>query len=470
MLSVFLQTIPGILCCQIYALAQLSQGGGNTDQEASGVGPVANLTTSKTSIPSTNETIYLNYTSSINGFQIKYPSDWIIVLPEGFEGSNNEIASNNSTHQIVAKFSSPNHDNLTVSIDSLGEQPVNVTQYIDNAVNNFRNAFAEFHVLDLRVSSAESANSTMEGNNYASNATTSPVIYNLTYTAEEQDGDNRAPIMGMDVGAIFNQTAYVISYRSTSETYATYLPVVTEMIYSFEIIDLDKFATPKSSSSQATNSSPLRTSSNASTVSREQNTVIESENGNSSPNNPTSNTIPSTTSQQPNPNYNPPVPSASTGSAYPTTQPYTSGSLYPEGYSPYPEGYSPYAGYSPYTEYSPYAGYSPYVVDPVYPTTPIYPPNEYTNPTILSYNTYNDTAGVFHIVGEVENSSPSLITSVQVIAAFYDNLNELLAVKYAYTNPPSIPSGQLAFYDLTIPPGTIPVDRVSQWTLRLVWQ
>ena len=117
-----------------------------------------------------------------------------------------------------------------------------------------------------------------------------------------------------------------------------------------------------------------------------------------------------------------------------------------------------------------YAGYSPYVVDPVYPTTPIYPPNEYTNPTILSYNTYNDTAGVFHIVGEVENSSPSLITSVQVIAAFYDNLNELLAVKYAYTNPPSIPSGQLAFYDLTIPPGTIPVDRVSQWTLRLVWQ
>ena len=173
LLSVFLQTIPGILCCQIYALAQLGQGGGNTDQEASGVGPVANLTTSKTSIPNTNETIYLNYTSSINGFQIKYPSDWIIVLPEGFEGSNNEIASNNSTHQIVAKFSSPNHDNLTVSIDSLGEQPVNVTQYIDNAVNNFRNAFAEFHVVDLRVSSAESANSTMEGNNYASNATTS---------------------------------------------------------------------------------------------------------------------------------------------------------------------------------------------------------------------------------------------------------------------------------------------------------
>ena len=298
LLSVSLQTIPGFLCCQIYARAQPGQGGGNTDQVGSGVGPVANLTTSKTSIPSTNETIYLNYTSSINGFQIKYPSDWIIVLPEGFGGSNNEIASNNSTHQIVAKFSSPNHDNLTVSIDSLGEQPVNVTQYIDKAVNNYRNAFAEFNVLDLRVSSAESANSTMEGNNYASNATTSPVIYNLTYTAEGHDGDVRTPIMGMDVGAILNQTAYVISYRSTSETYATYLPVVTEMIYSFEIIDLNKFATPTSSSSQATNSSPLRTSSNASTVSREQNTVIESENGNSSPNSPPSNTIPSTASQR----------------------------------------------------------------------------------------------------------------------------------------------------------------------------
>ncbi|CAN5189357.1 hypothetical protein BH18THE2_BH18THE2_10020 [soil metagenome] len=440
----------------MYALAQLGQGSGNTDKEASGVGPVANLTSSKTSIPSTNETIYLNYTSSNNGFKIKYPSNWIIVLPEGFEGSNNEITSNNSSHQVVAKFSSPNHDNLTISIDSLGEQPVNVKQYIDNAVNSSRDAFAEFHVLDLRVSSAASANSTMKGNNYAFNATSSPVIYNLTYTAEE---DDHAPIMGMDVGAIFNKTAYVISYRSTPESYATYLPVVTEMIYSFEIIDLNKFATPESSSSGATNSSPLRTSSNASTVSKEQNTVIESENGNSSPNSPASNTIPSTASQQPNPNYYPSVPSASTGSAYPTTQPYPSGSLYPEGYSPYPEGYSPYAGYSPYV-----------VTDPVYPTTPIYPPNEYTNPTILSYNTYNDTAGVFHIVGEVENSSPSLITSVQVIAAFYNNLNQLLAIKYAYTNPPSIPSSQLAFYDLTIPPGTIPVDSVSQWTLRLVWQ
>ncbi len=102
--------------------------------------------------------------------------------------------------------------------------------------------------------------------------------------------------------------------------------------------------------------------------------------------------------------------------------------------------------------------------------TPVIPPIEYADPTILSYNTYNDTAGIFHVVGEVQNSSPYFITSVQVIAAFYDNLNELLAVKFTYTNPPTIPSGQIAFFDLTIPPGTLPVDRVSQWTLRLVWQ
>jgi hypothetical protein len=233
------------------------------------------------------------------------------------------------------------------------------------------------------------------------------------------------------------------------------------MIYSFQISDLNN-----SYSSQALEASVPGSSSNASAMSREQNTVIEPGTANSSPNNSNSNPNPSAGTQQTAPNYSPPAPNVASESAYPTTQ------FYPPGYSAYPPGYSGYSPYTGYSAYPPgYSGYSPdIVIDPFIPTTPVIPPVDYTNPTIQSYNTYNDTAGVFHIVGEVENSSPYLITSVQIIAAFYDNLNQLLAVKFAYTNPPSIPSGQVAFFDLTIPPGTIPVDKVSQWTLRLVWQ
>jgi hypothetical protein len=260
----------------------------------------------------------------------------------------------------------------------------------------------------------------------------------------------------MDVGAIVNNTAYLISYLSTVEDYLTYLPIVLDMIYSFEVSDPSRSTVPASSSSQVTIASPLGSSSNVSATPREQNTVIGAETTDYSPDTSNSNPVPQSLSQQATPNYNPSIPGASPDASYPTTQ------LYPPGYSPYPP--------PDYLPYSPYTGYSPYVLDPVIPVTPFIPPVDYTNPTIQSYNTFNDTAGVFHIVGEVENSSPYIITSVQVIAAFYDNLNQLLAVKFANTNPSNIPPGQIAFFDLTIAPGTIPVDSISQWTLRLVWQ
>jgi hypothetical protein len=456
-----------ISCCQMHALAQTDKISDDPADLVSYAGTAVNLTASGLI---TDETKFLNYTNSFYGFQIKYPSDWDIVLPETIDSNRND--SNNLN--VVSIFSSPTNENVTISID---RNPVDVKQFISNVMNNSRNAFAEYRLLDLRISSDAGSNLTMDANNSEFNASSDPIIFNLTYSADQNVSNDRSHVRGMEVGAITNETAYVISYRATVENYDTYLPIVLEMIYSFQISALNN-----SYSSQALEASVPGSSSNASAMSREQNTVIEPGTANSSPNNSNSNPNPSAGTQQTAPNYSPPAPNVASESAYPTTQ------FYPPGYSAYPpgySGYSPYTGYSAYppgySGYSPYTGYSAYppgysgyspdiVIDPFIPTTPVIPPVDYTNPTIQSYNTYNDTAGVFHIVGEVENSSPYLITSVQIIAAFYDNLNQLLAVKFAYTNPPSIPSGQVAFFDLTIPPGTIPVDKVSQWTLRLVWQ
>jgi hypothetical protein len=454
----------------MYAIAQADNVGG-TDGLPPMEGPTSNLASVGTSSLVTNETQFLNYTNSIYGIQIKYPSNWNIVLPEAAGSGLDGSAGENKDSQLIAKFSSPTRDNVTISVDRSVEEPqnyVDVKQYINRILNSSQNAFDEYRLVDLKIRAADGSNLTMDANSSEFDASTGPVIYNMTYSADQNDGDDRSHIRGMDVGAITNTTAYVISYQSTVDNYSTYLPVVLEMIYSFEISDLNELTGPKSSSSQALQSSP-GSSSNASTASREQNTVIDSERGNASPSSTNSNPNPSANTQQTTPNYYPSSPNGATQSAYPTTQ------LYPPGYSPYPPGYSGYADnslYPPgYSGYSPYAGYPPYIgIDPVIPTTPVIPPIDFTEPTILNYNTFNDTAGVFHVVGEVENSSPYLITSVQVIAAFYDNLNQLLAVKFANTNPPSIRSGQVAFFDLTILPGTIPVDEVSQWTLRLVWQ
>jgi hypothetical protein len=462
-----------ISCCQMHALAQTDKISDDPADLVSYAGTAVNLTASGLI---TDETKFLNYTNSFYGFQIKYPSDWDIVLPETIDSNRND--SNNLN--VVSIFSSPTNENVTINIGRLIEEPrnpVDVKQFISNVMNNSRNAFAEYRLLDLRISSDAGSNLTMDANDSEFNASSDPIIFNLTYSADQNVSNDRSHVRGMEVGAITNETAYVISYRATVENYDTYLPIVLEMIYSFQISALNN-----SYSSQALEASVPGSSSNASAMSREQNTVIEPGTANSSPNNSNSNPNPSAGTQQTAPNYSPPAPNVASESAYPTTQ------FYPPGYSAYPpgySGYSPYTGYSAYppgySGYSPYTGYSAYppgysgyspdiVIDPFIPTTPVIPPVDYTNPTIQSYNTYNDTAGVFHIVGQVENSSPYLITSVQIIAAFYDNLNQLLAVKFAYSNPPSIPSGQVAFFDLTIPPGTIPVDKVSQWTLRLVWQ
>lgn len=452
-----------------YAAAQASQINDNTNESAAGSGTITNLTSIKAPASFSNETRFLNYNDSTHGIRIKYPSDWD-VFPRTIDSSQNETISNSKDLQVVARFSSPTRENVTISMGRLveeSESPAYVKQFINNLTRDSGNSFEGYRLLDLRINSEQASNLTLESPNSDFNTSGGPVIFNLTYSGEQIDGDDRSHVRGMDVGAIVNKTAYIISFQSVVENYSTYLPDVLEMIYSFEISDNNRVTAQKSSSSQTTISALPGSSSNRSEISREQNTVIGSETTNSSPSASSVSPQPSIAAQQqPSPNYYPSDPGSVPGSAYPT------GQFYPPGYSPYPPpNYSPYSDYSPYLDYPPYAGYPPYIVpDPVLPVTPGIPPIEYADPTILSYNTYNDTAGIFHVVGEVQNPSPYFITSVQVIAAFYDNLNELLAVKFAYTNPPTIPSGQIAFFDLTIPPGTLPVDRVSQWTLRLVWQ
>jgi hypothetical protein len=450
---------------------QKVDAGSSTNQSNSPSGRTTDLDLSGETSYVSNQPQFLNYTNSTNGIHIKYPSNWNIVPLELHESRSNESVMSIKDLQLAAIFSSPTRDNVTIMRGNLGNEsdnPSAVKQFINEITKNSRNTFAEYRLLDLRISSDDGTNITLDNNESNFDASARPIIFNLTYSGERSGGNDRSHLRGMDVGAIVNQTAYVISFLSTVDDYMTYLPVVLEMIYSFEVNDLSRSTGPESSISQTTISSKSPSSSNASATSREQNTVLGAEAADSSTDGSNTDAVPQSVTPQTTPNYYPPTTGTTPDSSYPTTQ------LYPPGYSPYPP--PDYFAYSPYASYSPYTGYPPYVLDPIIPTNPIIPinpiipPIDYSDPVIQDYNTFNDTAGMFHIVGEVENPSPYLVTSVQVVAAFYDNLNQLLAVKFANTNPSSIPSGQIAFFDLAIPPGTIPVDRVSQWTLRLVWQ
>ena len=54
---------------------------------------------------------------------------------------------------------------------------------------------------------------------------------------------------------------------------------------------------------------------------------------------------------------------------------------------------------------------------------------------ILSHNSFIDSAGYFHVVGEVENVSPNSVELVKVIGIFYDVNGKVVGTDFSFTNP-----------------------------------
>jgi hypothetical protein len=75
---------------------------------------------------------------------------------------------------------------------------------------------------------------------------------------------------------------------------------------------------------------------------------------------------------------------------------------------------------------------------------------------ILSHQSYVDSLGWHHIVGEVQNDSEAPVEFVEVMAKLYDATNELIGIKLTFTTPDVIfPGGKAPFDVVTL--------RRSQW-------
>lgn len=75
---------------------------------------------------------------------------------------------------------------------------------------------------------------------------------------------------------------------------------------------------------------------------------------------------------------------------------------------------------------------------------------------ILSHQSYIDTLGWHHIVGEVQNNSDAPMEFVEVVARLYDEMNEVIGLKLTFTTPDVIfPGGKAPFDVITLRP--------SQW-------
>jgi hypothetical protein len=84
---------------------------------------------------------------------------------------------------------------------------------------------------------------------------------------------------------------------------------------------------------------------------------------------------------------------------------------------------------------------------------------------ILSHNSFTDSVGYLHVVGEVQNNTPTNAQFVQVTGTFYDNNNQVVGTQFTYTNPSDIGSGQKAPFDLTLLSASIPISQIDHYNL-----
>ena len=91
--------------------------------------------------------------------------------------------------------------------------------------------------------------------------------------------------------------------------------------------------------------------------------------------------------------------------------------------------------------------------------------NKSRSVTILNHNSYTDSFGYFHVVGEVENNTPSPVQLVQVTGTFYDINNALVGTQFTYTNPSDISSGAMAPFDLILKSASVPASLIDHYKL-----
>jgi hypothetical protein len=90
--------------------------------------------------------------------------------------------------------------------------------------------------------------------------------------------------------------------------------------------------------------------------------------------------------------------------------------------------------------------------------------------TILSHNSYTDSVGYFHVVGEVENNTPSTAQFVQITGTFYDINNAVVGTQFTYTNPSDISSGATAPFDLILMSASVPTSLIDHYKLVASYQ
>ena len=89
---------------------------------------------------------------------------------------------------------------------------------------------------------------------------------------------------------------------------------------------------------------------------------------------------------------------------------------------------------------------------------------------ILSYNSFTDSIGYLHVVGEIKNNYPSTVTFVRIVGTFYDINNQVVGTQFTYANPSDIGSGEKVPFVLILTSASTPISQIDHYSLQASYQ
>lgn len=154
-------------------------------------------------------TNFLPYINSTYGIKLQYPSGW----------DKEENGTRQDTETSVVTFYPPatnSNASLDISIDDISdEKGIALAQYASGGINDLKQSLKNFKLVGLTT------------NNVLSGLPAYKSIY--TYA------DQNTIFKDMEIGAIKGDKAYILTYEAGINEYEKYLPIIQELINSFQI-------------------------------------------------------------------------------------------------------------------------------------------------------------------------------------------------------------------------------------------
>jgi eukaryotic-like serine/threonine-protein kinase len=167
------------------------------------------VATKQTVFAQQTTTNFLPYANSTYGIKLQYPSSW----------DKEENGTRQGTETDVVTFSPPainSNASLDMTIDDISdEKGIALAQYASGSISDLKQSVKNFKLVGLNT------NSVLAG----------LPAYKSIYTYV---GENTI-FKDMEIGAIKGDKAYILTYEAGMNEYDKYLPIIQELINSFQL-------------------------------------------------------------------------------------------------------------------------------------------------------------------------------------------------------------------------------------------